>query len=178
MAKLRVRAALTAITAGILITIGGCTEQAPTGNAGPEESARYQRLELRQDAFGGAAFDIPVAEKVIGKEGGTLEIYGGHTLTFPAGALNEPTRIQAKVGTRYIEVDLQPHGITFPAGREPVLTMSYAAAATPVLADRLTIIYLEGARLVEDMGGKAEAGKEIVSARLPHFSRYAISTNL
>ncbi|HEX8272849.1 MAG TPA: hypothetical protein VF615_09360 [Longimicrobiaceae bacterium] len=176
MAKLRVRAALSAIAAGILITIGGCTEQAPTSNSGPETSARYQRLELRQD--GGAAFDVPVAEKVIGKEGGTLEIFGGHTLTFPAGALTEPTRIRAKVDTRYIEVDLEPHGITFPSGREPVLRMSYAAAATPVLADRLTIIYLEGARLVEDMGGRAEAGKEIVTARLPHFSRYAISTNL
>jgi hypothetical protein len=178
MAKLRMRAALSAITAGILITIGGCTEQAPTSNAAPEDGARYQRLEMQQSASGGVAYDMPGAEKVIGKEGGTLEISGGHTLTFPAGALSAPTRIRAKVDARYVEVDLEPHGIRFPVGREPVLKLSYAGAG-PVLTSSLTIIYLDQAgRFLENMSGTADPNSRVVTARLPHFSRYAIATNL
>lgn len=176
MAKLRVRAALSAIAAGILITIGGCSEQAPTSNSAREDGARYQRLEVGQSLAGGAAYDVPRAEKVIGAEGGTLEISGGHTLTFPAGALSAPTRIRAKVDTRFIEVDLEPHGIIFPVGREPVLVLSYAAAA-PVSANQLTIIYLDQAgRFLEDMRGTANASVTTVVAKLPHFSKYAVAS--
>ena len=177
MAKLRMRAVLSALAAGILITIGGCTEQAPTSNSTPEDGARYQRLEMQQSASGGAAYDAPGAEKVIGTEGGTLEIFGGHTLTFPAGALNAPTRIRAKVDARYVQVDLEPHGITFPVGREPVLTLNYGAAGASVPASRLTIIYLDQAgRFLEDMRGTAPTGQPMVVAKLPHFSKYAVAS--
>jgi len=176
MAKFRVRAALSAIAAGILITIGGCTEQAPTGNSGPETGAQFQRLELQQTATAGAAYDVPGAEKVIGTEGGTLEITGGHSLTFPAGALGQPTRIRARVDARYVQVDLEPHGINFPAGREPVLKLSYAAAA-PVSAKSLTVVYLDQAgRVLENMNGTADASSRVVTARLPHFSKYAVAS--
>jgi len=175
MAKLRMRAVLSAIAAGILITIGGCTEQAPTSNAAPEVGAQYQRLEVQGSAIG-SAFDQSAArvEKVIGAEGGTLEIPGGHRLTFPAGAVSAPTRIRAKVDARYAGVELDPHGIRFPAGAEPTLTLSYAAAG-PISYVNFAILYTDvSGRFLENMGGSVNTANKSVSARLPHFSGYVI----
>ena len=173
MAKLRVRAALSAITAGILITIGGCSEQAPTSNSAPE-GAQYQLLELQQAAPGGAAFDgtDPRAEKVIGAEGGTLEIPGGHTLTFPAGALKEPTRIRARIDARYVEVDLGPEGIQFPAGAEPSLTLNYGNAANTAFSTLAVGYFSESGKLLEVLRTDNNAVAKSLTVRLRHFSRY------
>lgn len=174
MAKLRLRG-LLALAAGILITIGGCAEQSPTITSGPEAGTLYQLLEVRSlpadPSYSSST--TPRVEQVIGPEGGTLSIPGGHSIAFPAGALSAPTRIRAKVDSRYIQVDLEPHGIQFPAGYEPELKLSYAAAQS--VPSRLTVIYLDDAgRVLEDMSGTNDATNKLVSARLPHFSRYAL----
>lgn len=175
MAKFRLRAVF-AVAAGILITIGGCADNSPTGSTPPQD-AGYQLIALDGAATGAAQNrgHFPFAEKVIGPEGGTLEIPGGHTLDFPSGALDKPTKIRAKVDRRYVAVELEPHGIQFSAGREPLLTLNYSAAATPVIPNHLTIIYLDQAyNFLEDMRGTASERSKIVSARLPHFSVYAV----
>lgn len=174
MAKLRMRAVLSAITAGILITIGGCTEQAPMSNSVPEDSARYQRLEM-QNSAAGSAFDQGAVrvEKVIGAEGGTLEIPGGHTLAFPAGALSAPTRIRARIDPQYVEVDLGPDGLIFPVGHEPVLTLSYSNANAAAFR-QLAIAYLNNSgAIVEILQTTDDAVKNTLTTRLRHFSRYA-----
>jgi hypothetical protein len=176
MAKLRVRAALSAIAAGILITVGGCTDSHPLDDSAAGYADRFQRVELRGGAESASlANAAPVrAEKVIGPEGGTLQIPGGHSLTFPAGAVAKPTTIRARVDMQYVEVDLDPHGIQFPAGREPVLRLSYAEANADSFRS-LTIAYLdEAGRYLEDMRGVNDSVAEVVNARLPHFSRYAL----
>lgn len=177
MARFRLRAVF-ALVAGTLISIGGCADNSPTGNTNPQ-GARYELIALQETSSGASQTrgHLPFAEKVIGPEGGTLEIPGGHTLDFPSGALNKPTKIRAKADRRYVAVELEPHGIQFPAGREPLLTLNYSAAAKPVVADRLTIIYLDHAdNFLEDMRGTASERSKIVSARLPHFSLYAASS--
>lgn len=174
MAKLRMRAALSAIAAGILITVGGCSESHPTTDSAADFADRFQRVELRGAGSSLANGDAVRAEKVIGPEGGTLEIPGGHSLTFPAGALAKPTTIKARVDMQYVEVDLDPHGIQFPAGREPTLKLSYAAASTAGFSS-LTVAYLDAAgRYLEDMHGLNDPQAQAVNARLPHFSRYAL----
>jgi hypothetical protein len=174
MAKLRVRAAVSAIAAGILITIGGCSEQAPTSNSVPESGAQYQLIELKQAAPEGAAFDgIEMrAEKVIGAEGGTLEIPGGHTLAFPAGALKEPTRIRARIDARYVEVDLGPEGIQFPAGAEPSLTLNYGNAANAAFSTLAVGYFSESGRLLEVLRTDNNTVSKSLTVRLRHFSRY------
>src|SRR5687768_18572315 len=108
MAKLRMRAALSAIAAGILITVGGCAEQSPAVTNAPEAGQLFQRITVAAPA-GGASFDNGGgrAEKVIGPEGGTLSIPGGHTLTFPAGGLSQATTIRARVDAQYVAVELE-----------------------------------------------------------------------
>jgi hypothetical protein len=176
MAKLRMRAALSALAAGILITVGGCSESHPTVNSAVDFANRFHRIELRGGAESSSiANAAPIrAEKVIGPEGGTLEIPGGHSLTFPSGAVSKPTTIRARVDMQYVEVDLDPHGIQFPAGREPTLKLSYAGASTAGFRS-LTIAYFdEAGRYLEDMRGVDSSTTQAVNARLPHFSRYAL----
>lgn len=172
MAKLSLRSARS-LAAGILITIGGCSE-APTTASDAVSAPQYQRVELEQGAQGGAyslfGGDIK-AEKVIGPEGGTLEIPGGHLLSFPAGALAEPTTIKAKMDPRYVGVDLDPHGIQFPAGHEPTLTLSYRGAN--LFGKSLSVGYFsESWQLLEILPAENNYGSRTLSAQLRHFSRY------
>lgn len=175
MAKTPLRAAL-ALVAGILITIGGCSDNQPAAPARVASAEQFQKVALRR----GPSYDLLGAaevrsDKVIGPEGGTLDIGGGHSITFPAGALSAPIRIRGRADVRYIQVDLGPNGLRFPEGREPILTMSYANAAAPVADDRLTIIYIdESGRTAEDLNGQVDPVQKTVSAKLQHFSLYAM----
>lgn len=173
MAKLRVRATLAAITAGILITIGGCTEQAPTGSSGPEAGLRFQKLELPGTAGSPAVQANSLrAEKVIGPEGGTLEIPGGHTLAFPAGALSSATKIRATVDSRYVGVDLQPEGLQFPAGNGPTLTINLDGIPTEQY-NQLAVLYVApSGTILEVLSSNDNRTGSAVSARLAHFSGY------
>ncbi len=173
MAKLRMRAVLSALAAGILITIGGCSEQAPTSNSGLDAVLSFQKLEL-PGASGLAATQASTlrAEKVIGAEGGTLEIPGGHTLTFPAGALGSPTKIRASVDSRYVGVDLQPEGLQFPAGNGPMLTINYAGASTEQYSQLAVLYVAPSGAVLEVLASDANRTGNTVSARLSHFSGY------
>lgn len=174
MAKLRMRAALSAIAAGILITIGGCTEQAPTSNSGPDAGLRFEKLELPGAVGLSSQANSLRAEKVIGAEGGTLEIPGGHTLTFPAGALSSPTRIRAAVDTRFVGVDLQPEGIHFPVGNGPVLTINYAGVPAEQYRQLAVLYVAPSGTILEVLPSEANRPGTTVSARLSHFSGYLV----
>lgn len=173
MAKLRVRAALSAIAAGILITIGGCTEQAPTGNSGPDAGLRFEKLQLPEQVnSAGLQANSLRAEKLIGPEGGTLEIPGGHTLAFPAGALDSPTRIRATVDSRYVGVDLQPEGLRFPVGNGPVLTINLAGAPADQYSHLAVLYVAPSGTILEVLQSDANRAGSTLSARLSHFSGY------
>lgn len=176
MAKLRMRAALSALAAGILITIGGCTDQSPLAKSTPEVGAGYEPIRI-QTPVSGASFNRVAdlrAEKTIGAEGGVLQLPGGHTLTFPAGALGEPTLIRGRVDSEYLQVDFEPHGIQFPRGREPLLTLSLQNANVSGFKS-LTVTYVVGNQILEVLPTDVNLGAATANARLRHFSGYLLS---
>ena len=175
MAKTPLRSALT-LVAGILITIGGCSDRPQETPTSVVSAHGYTKVALQH----GPSFDQSGSgdnrgEKVIGPAGGTLDIGGGNSITFPAGALSAPTTIKGRVDNRYIEVDLGPTGLRFPSGAEPTLVLSYANAAGFVPVNLLTIIYTDDAgHFLEDMQGVVDPAQKTVSTKLRHFSRYAV----
>jgi hypothetical protein len=176
MAKLRMRAVLSAITAGILITIGGCTDPSPLAKPTLEVGSGYEPIRI-QMPVGGATFNRVAglkAEKTIGTEGGILQMPGGHTLTFPAGALGEPTLIRGRVDSEYLLVDFEPHGIQFPRGREPLLTLSLQNADVSGFKS-LTVTYVAGNQILEVLPTDVNVGAATANSRLKHFSGYLLS---
>jgi hypothetical protein len=171
MARHPFRLALS-LALGILITIGGCSEPASTVVA---DSDRPVRWETRG---GSPSFaKVPGGEEVsalIGPEGGTLHIPGGHTLVFPAGAVTEPTRITARPGAVFLEIDFGPDGSQFPAGREPQLTMGYGSAVNLTDESSLKVAYMVGNKVVEVVGGQVDTEAKTVTASIKHFSKYCL----
>jgi hypothetical protein len=166
MSRFRLRSIL-AVTAGILITTGGCAE---SPSAPAEVGAGLELLALPQGpslavSAGGAA------SKVIGPEGGVVEL-GGSRLVFPAGAVAQPTEIGMTADAQYQGVRLSPHGLVFPAGAEPVLELRAAGLA----ADRsgLKVVYVDDANQILEVLPTERRGNT-VSAHLEHFSGYILS---
>jgi len=175
MARFRLRAVF-ALVAGTLITIGGCADNSPTGNAPSEFGTRYEPVRLVQ-SMDGAGFNrlgTQRAEVRIGPAGGTLNIPGGHTLDFPAGAVDKPTTIRAKVDTRYLQVDFEPHGIQFPKGREPVLTLALQGADIAPF-NWLVVTYIVGDQIFEILPTDIDLSNKKATTRLRHFSGYLLS---
>lgn len=152
----RFRAA-TAALAGILIAIGGCSET-PSSPAQPGF--------LRRAAH--PSFDITgTSSAVIDGRGGTVQSAAGDKIVFPAGALSQPTTVTLTSDGTYVGVELQPHGITFPAGLEPQLILN-AGATVPGGAE---IVYLnEAGSISEELSTSVSGGK--LRASLHHFSKY------
>lgn len=174
MAKRPLRAAL-AMVFGILITIGGCAEHPSTLSEGAQLKQVRLGTPTMAPSFSRGGSDV--VSQTIGSEGGTLSIPGGHTLTFPAGALSQPTEITARPGRVFVEVEFGPHGLQFPAGHEPVLTLSYAGALNLREVSSLSIVYMQGTRITEMLGGRVDADGKTVSAQVGHFSKYAMVSN-
>ncbi|HEU0077039.1 MAG TPA: hypothetical protein VFQ76_05275, partial [Longimicrobiaceae bacterium] len=144
----------------------------------PEAGQLFQRIAVAAPA-GGTSFDTGNgrAEKVIGPEGGTLSIPGGHTLTFPAGGLSQATTIRARVDAQYVAVELEPHGIRFPAGRGPALTLSYAGTNAESFS-RLVTLYVGDSNQVEEiLNVENNPAAGTATVRLQHFSRYYLAGN-
>lgn len=177
MAKTPLRSAL-ALVAGILITIGGCSDYQPAAPASVAQAGSYQKVQFQH----GPSYDLQgssdvSAEKVIGPEGGVLDLGSGNSITFPAGALATPMKIRGRTDNRYVMVDLGPTGLRFPDGREPTLVLSYANAIVPVPESLLTIIYTdEAGRFLEDMKGTVDPVQKTVTTKLHHFSKYAVAS--
>jgi|GEM_PF-1854912 len=174
MAKRPLRAALS-VLAGILITIGGCTEHPSTAGVDTEQQLRQVRLSTPS---GGPVANLGTLSEqygqVIGPEGGTVNIKGGHKLVFPEGALSEPTLITARPGRVFVEVEFGPHGLQFPEGREPVLTLNYKGAVNVRDEGSLLIAYMQGRAVSEVLTTEVDTSAKTVSGQVRHFSRYAL----
>jgi len=162
MSKFTLRAAAAAL-AGILIAIGGCAESP----SGPAEQLQLLRTPLTP-SFSRAGSS---ASAVIGTEGGSLQTAEGHKIVFPAGALSQPTEITMSTVSGYAGVDLQPHGLVFPATAQPVLTLNYAAAEVGGFS-RFNIVYVdESGEIAEVLPTRTTGGLKL-RANLQHFSGY------
>lgn len=159
MQKNRFRAAALAL-AGILIAIGGC-DRASSPAADWQALSRTGSL-ARFDVSGSSA------SAVIGAKGGTLVTSAGDRITFPAGALSQPTEITITSSSTEVGVQILPHGLHFPAGRQPELTLN-TAGSNAASFHHLNVSYVdEGGNITEVLD--ASLGTGTLTASLPHFS--------
>jgi hypothetical protein len=123
----------------------------------------------------------------IGPDGGVLVLAGpagtAHTLTVPAGAVNERLRFEMTLSDgNDIMVDLaayrlkgRPEEVGHLGFKKPVLlSLSYAFAAPGLDPSRLSIVYLVGRAVKEQLPTRAGNGRFVVG-ELRHFSRYAVA---
>lgn len=152
--------------AGTLLVVGGCAD-VPSAPAG---------LPLELIASGGGPSlslgGASVTSAVIGSRGGEIATASGHRLVFPAGAVAQPTEIRMRDDGSFLGVRLEPHGLQFPAGRGPVLTLRHFGAAAGY--DVLRVVYVGGAGEILEVL-PTRTGEDAVIADLRHFSGYLIA---
>ncbi|HEX6039985.1 hypothetical protein [Longimicrobium sp.] len=154
--------------AGILITGGGCADTV----SAPVQPGEGLELIL---APTGPSFSVAgkeSASKVIGPEGGTIELSSGHRLEFPAGALSEPTEIGMRTDDRYQGVHLSPHGLVFPAGAEPVLTLRASGVESRGFSS-VVVTYVDDRNQILEVLSTDRRGNTL-STHLEHFSGYLL----
>lgn len=153
-----------AALAGILIAVGGCGESPSAVSTQPH----FLRV---APAPSFVRLGTPTSSAVIGPEGGALQTWDGHRLVFPAGAVSEPTTISISTDPTYVGVTLEPHGLQFPAGSEPVLTLNLARSID-VPGLRAAVVYVDDNGVVAEQLPNTGKGVGNVQASLHHFSRY------
>lgn len=157
------------LAAGILITGGGCADTVSAPVAPGEGLELLLAPQGPSFSLDGTANGYS-SSKVIGPEGGSIQLASGHELVFPAGALSEPTEIGMRADARYQGVQLSPHGLQFPAGAEPVLTLR--ATGTRGYTT-LAVTYVDdNGRILEVLPTTRDGN--IVEAHLEHFSGYMV----
>jgi hypothetical protein len=167
--KLPVRLVLSAI---VIAAAVACGEHAsPTSPA----LAVTQPPQKHQKGHTVATCNIPKEMNFsgnFGPRGGKLDLGPGNSLEIPQGALRQETTITAHVpkGTQ-AKVQFSPEGLQFvvPA----VLTASYSACVTPS-AD-VSIAYLRADTVVEVEPSVSNPDKQNVTAKISHFSSYAVA---
>jgi hypothetical protein len=152
--------------AGILITGGGCAESP----SAPVQPGAGLELLLAPQGPSFAVSGSESASKVIGPEGGVIELSQGHRLVFPAGALSSPTEIGMRADGKYQGVQLSPHGLQFPAGHEPVLTLR--ASSVQGFAS-LRVTYVDETATILEVLPTTRRGNTLTT-HLEHFSGYII----
>jgi hypothetical protein len=156
--------------------IGACADSrsGPTAPSGSEAAMIGSTLSLVETVV--QTTDSAVSA-IIGPEGGVLEIPGGHSLHFPAGALAQPVLIEAVSSGSAVRVDFGPHGLVFPDSALPTLTLSYANTAGIDPAE-LVIAYLDADGVVQELlTTEIDALAQVARARIRHFSTYALMTD-
>lgn len=162
----------------LLVGAGACRDGAgPLAPPPPSASLLGGTIQLVE---GTTLATVSAVEATIGPLGGELVIPGGHSITFPAGALLEPTTIRATSADGSVSVELGPHGLVFPLLARPTLTISYAGAQGVGDADAadLLIVYLdEDGQVAEVHETQADTVADVVRTRIGHFSTYVLATD-
>jgi len=149
--------------AGILITIGGCSES-------PSAAGSRQFVERTSSA----RFSVSGSTaSVIDARGGTVVTAAGDRIVFPAGALDRPTRITITSSSTQVGVELEPHRLTFPAGAAPVLILNTEGSNAGSFS-HLDVSYVDESGNVAEVL-PAATGAGTITTNLRHFSGYAAS---
>lgn len=151
--------------AGILIAIGGCAES-PSSPVTREFVHRSSAV--RYDVSGSGS-----ASAVIDARGGTLKTATGDRITFPAGALTQPTLISITSDGQYAGVELEPHGLRFTAGREPVLRLNVANSDANAYRN-VDVVYVDESGAIAEIMPTERKG-DTMETHLRHFSGYLAS---
>lgn len=158
------------------VLVGGCGQGAsplPMEPDAPRFSSMGSSVQVLSTLNTVAAKKI--SEK-IGETGGTLSIEGGHSISFPAGALPGWTDISMeRVEGNHVEVRFGPHGQTFPQGKEPVLTLNWSDVENPDPA-LLSVAYVDSeGNVLEVLTGTVDTTQKTITVKLSHFSGYAVA---
>ena len=169
-----------ALAAGIFLVAGGCGSDVRTPVT-PNVDTQYTKIQL-PPASPAARLSLQGQPQVgvseeIGPQGGVLKTASGHRLVFPAGAVAEPTVITMTDDATYVGVHLEPHGLQFPAGKAPVLTLSHDGANTSAFSS-LNVVYTnDQGHILEVLPTDQLGASPKVTTRLQHFSGYILAGN-
>lgn len=158
------------------VGVSACTDSlsGPTAPSGSEAALTGSTLSLVETVV--ETVDSAVST-LLGPEGGVLQIPGGHSLHFPAGALAEPVLIEAVSSGSAVRVDFGPHGLAFPDSALPTLALSYDDTGLDEGAG-FSVAYLDAdGTVLEVLTAEVDAVARVVRARLRHFSTYALMTD-
>jgi hypothetical protein len=114
--------------------------------------------------------------EMIGPQGGILRV-GQHTFYVPPGALDSYVRITAEAPAgNTISVRFKPEGLRFDRRHEPVLTLDYSdcGLVRNLLPKRIAYTD-ERLNILNILQSLDNIFTHRVSARIEHFSRYAIA---
>ncbi|MDQ3949430.1 MAG: hypothetical protein M3282_03705 [Gemmatimonadota bacterium] len=108
----------------------------------------------------------------VGRAGGVIRV-GPHSLVIPPGALDHTVAITATTAAgQHVKVDFQPSGLRFKY--RAVLRLSYAHCDSRPLLPK--IVYIDDLlSILERLLSFNDVESESVTARLRHFSGYAIA---
>ena len=113
----------------------------------------------------------------VGPAGGVLSMPDGHTLTFPAGALQATTTISAVADDGSLAVDFGPAGLVFPDSALPVLSLNYQNSDA-AQNNGAVIVYLDHAGLLQEvLATSRDEAAGTAQAQIKHFSTYALATD-
>ena len=179
---------LPTLLAGLLLSSCERPAPAPESPTAPAAAAHssslssYTRIEGRIPA---EIADLQVS-KLIGVEGGSVNL-AGHTITVPAGAVDQPTVFTLTLATNgHVEVDLSATvtdllGNAVDTGskgfRKPVtLSLTYAWASNVSDPSRLLILRLLDNGKVEALPSTVQPTGKTVTVQLDHFSKYCLAS--
>lgn len=123
--------------------------------------------------------------EVIGVEGGSIQL-AGHTLTVPAGAVDEPTLfVLGVLPSGYVEVELHAFladplqglvDVGEQGFKRPVtLSLTYSWASGVDDPEKLLILHLREDGVAEPVPSTVDTESRTVVAQLEHFSRYCMA---
>lgn len=156
-----VYSAVLGTVVGILILASGCVDQNPAG------------VQLTPARAVSAARSYPAGTytATIGREGGTLELPIGR-INFPAGALTETTKINAKVDGKTIAVNFQPH-LEFPGNARPTLTLSFQGVN--INPTELRVFHIsDSGNVIEDLIPSVDQVNQTATTDVSSFSGFIL----
>ena len=157
--------------AAILILAAGCSDQNPTAS---QLETGYNAVALPAAELAPSFSRAGGVRKLVGPDGGEIRV-GRVAISFPKGALAEPTMISVSPAVNNLAVTFGPHGLHFPAGSEPTLTFSYQGIGN-VPEHQLTVLYMSEAGLIlEELPATVDTREGTATRRLAHFSQYVLA---
>ena len=183
----RASAAGAAFVGALVFGLTACTaDVAPSAPRAPDVPAVSQPSDLLGIDLGGTLTGVlsnltlykcstpgfgSVTQNV-GPAGGVIKV-GPHSLVIPAGALDRTVAITASTkASDHVQVDFQPEGLRFAA--VATLRLSYAHCDRAPLLPK--VVYLNNLlSILEVLPALNDLGSERVTAKIRHFSGYAIA---
>ncbi len=170
------------LAAVVFLGVVSCSDQSPTA---PERAAiTTEQAPLLLGDLTNTLSDVSLlrctpmptarAQAWIGPNGGRIDV-GPHSLVVPPGALTHGVLIRAEAPRDNVNrVEFQPHGLEF--NRPARITMSYANCQGLASLLPRRIVYIDGnLNLLEVLESVTNLREREVSARLEHFSDYAVA---